>query len=660
MTVETIGSVHLKHGDNTYNGAPQYYIVDGSNAPIGLTDQGGPRGPTSFAGWSATQVIANASGGYDVLWSHSTKYDVWKVDASGNFVSIINARLWEDELKFGVDLNGDGDTGLVTVETIGSVHLKHGDNTYNGAPQYYIVDGSNAPIGLTDQGGPRGPTSFAGWSATQVIANASGGYDVLWSHSTKYDVWKVDASGNFVSIINARLWEDELKFGVDLNGDGDTGLVTVETIGSVHLKHGDNTYNGAPQYYIVDGSNAPIGLTDQGGPRGPTSFAGWSATQVIANASGGYDVLWSHSTKYDVWKVDASGNFVSIINARLWEDELKFGVDLNGDGDTGLVTVETIGSVHLKHGDNTYNGAPQYYIVDGSNAPIGLTDQGGPRGPTSFAGWSATQVQKNGDHYEVLWTNPTGNKYDVWKVDTSGNFVSIINARLWEDELKFGVDLNGDGDTGLVTVETIGSVHLKHGDNTYNGAPQYYIVDGSNAPIGLTDQGGPRGPTSFAGWSATQVQKNGDHYEILWTNPTGNKYDVWKVDTSGNFVSIINARLWEDELKFGVDLNGDGDTGLVTVETIGSVHLKHGDNTYNGAPQYYIVDGSNAPIGLTDQGGPRGPTSFAGWSATQVQKNGDHYEILWTNPLVTNMMCGRLIHQATSCRLLMLGCGKMN
>ena len=75
-------------------------------------------------------------------------------------------------------------------------------------------------------------------------------------------------------------------------------------------------------------------------------------------------------------------------------------------------------------------------------------------------------------------------------------------------------------------------------------------------------------------------------------HPTGSKYDVWKVDASGNFVSSIKAKLWEDEVKFGVDLNGDGDTGLVTVEAIGSVHLKHGDNTYNGAPQYYIVDGS--------------------------------------------------------------------
>ena len=70
------------------------------------------------------------------------------------------------------------------------------------------------------------------------------------------------------------------------------------------------------------------------------------------------------------------------------------------------------------------------------------------------------------------------------------------------------------------------------------------------------------------------------------------KYDVWKVDASGSFVSSIKAKLWEDEVKFGIDINGDGDTGLVTIEANGAVHLKHGDNTYNGAPQYYIVDGS--------------------------------------------------------------------
>ena len=38
---------------------------------------------------------------------------------------------------------------------------------------------------------------------------------------------------------------------------------------------------------------------------------------------------------------------------------------------------------------------------------------------------------------------------------------------------------------------------------------------------------------------------------------------------SGNFLSYNKAKLWQDEEKFGVDINGDGDTGLVTVEATG-------------------------------------------------------------------------------------------
>ena len=627
--VEEIGSVHLKLGDNTYNGAPQYYIVDGIKDPIGLTHGGAATRSTSYAGWSATQVIASGDGGYEVLWSHTGgKYEVWKVSSEGNFLSSIKAKLWQDEKKFGVDINLDGDTGLQPVEEIGSVHLKLGDNTYNGAPQYYIVDGIKDPIGLTHGGAATRSTSYAGWSATQVIASGDGGYEVLWSHTGgKYEVWKVSSEGNFLSYNKAKLWQDELKFGVDLNGDSDTGLVTVEEIGSVHLKLGDNTYNGAPQYYIVDGIKDPIGLTHGAATKGSTSYAGWSATHVIASGDGGYEVLWSHTGgKYEVWKVNSEGNFLSYNKAKLWQDEKKFGVDINLDGDTGLQPVEEIGSVHLKLGDNTYNGAPQYYIVDGIKDPIGLTHGGAATRSTSYAGWSATQVIASGDGgYEVLWSH-TGGKYEVWKVSSEGNFLSYNKAKLWQDELKFGVDLNGDSDTGLVTVEEIGSVHLKLGDNTYNGAPQYYIVDGIKDPIGLTHGGAATRSTSYAGWSATQVIASGDGgYEVLWSH-TGGKYEVWKVNSEGNFLSYNKAKLWQDELKFGVDLNGDSDTGLVTVEDNGGVLLKHDDNSY------FIVKGSNDPVGLTSGGASKGPTSFPGWSATQVEASASGgYEVFWSH-----------------------------
>ena len=512
--------------------------------------------PNSYAGWSATQVIASVGGGYEVLWSHSSKYDVWKVDASGNFVSSIKAKLWQDEEKFNLDLNGDGDTGLQPVEEIGGVHLKHGDNTYNGAPQYYIVDGSNAPIGLNVGGAPRGPTD-GGWNVTQVVESGTG-YEVFWLHSNgKFQVWKVDASGDFQSKVTAHLWQHEEKFNLDLNGDGDTGLQPVEEIGGVHLKHGDNTYNGAPQYYIVDGSNAPIGLNVGGAPRGPTD-GGWNVTQVVESGTG-YEVFWLHSNgKFQVWKVDASGDFQSKVTTHLWQHEKTFEVDLNGDLTQGLVTIENIGDVHLALGDNRFIGDTQYYIVDGSNAPIGLNVGGAPSGPTD-GGWNVTQVVESGTGYEVFWLHSNG-KFQVWKVDASGDFQSKVTTHLWQHEKTFEVDLNGDLTQGLVTIENIGDVHLALGDNRFIGDTQYYIVDGSNAPIGLNVGGAPRGPTD-GGWNVTQVVESGTGYEVFWLHSNG-KFQVWKVDASGDFQSKVTAHLWQHENTFQVDLNGNSAQGF--------------------------------------------------------------------------------------------------
>ena len=258
--------------------------------------------------------------------------------------------------------------------------------------------------------------------------------------------------------------------------------------------------------------------------------------------------------------------------------ESLFGDDLNNDG---LITPGASPTNLLNISGN------QHHIDDGHGGEsVILKNDNVIIGPNSNAGWSATQVEKNGGHLEVLWKHPTGNKYDVWQVDTSGNFVSSIKTKLWEDELKFNQDLNGDGDTGLVTVEAIGNAHLKHGDNTINGAPQYYIVDGSNDPIGLTN-GGQKGPTSYAGWSATQViASESGGYEVLWSH-TGGKHDVWKVDTSGNFESSIKANLWEDELKFGVDINLDGiDSGKKN-----NIYGSDGNDTFDGGAGDDIING---------------------------------------------------------------------
>ncbi|MDC1367874.1 hypothetical protein N8272_00460, partial [bacterium] len=100
---------------------------------------------------------------------------------------------------------------------------------------------------------------------------------------------------------------------------------------------------------------------------------------------------------------------------------------------------------------------------------------------TSYTGWSATQVEKNGSHYEVLWTHPTGKKYDVWQVDEFGNFVSSIKAKLWEDEVKFNVDLNGDGSgAGKNIIYGAGNddIYGSIGHDTFDGGDGNDIING--------------------------------------------------------------------------------------------------------------------------------------------------------------------------------------
>ena len=619
--IETTGDVHLALGDNKYSGDTKYYIVDGIKAPIALTKAGAPRGPTD-GGWNVTQV-ENSGEGYEVFWARSSgRFEVWKVDDSGNYESHVTAHLWQHENTFGVDLNGDGTTGLRAIETTGDVHLALGDNKYSGDTKYYIVDGIKAPIALTKAGAPRGPTD-GGWNVTQV-ENSGEGYEVFWARSSgRFEVWKVDDSGNYESHVTAHLWQHENTFGVDLNGDGTTGLRAIETTGDVHLALGDNKYSGDTKYYIVDGIKAPIALTKAGAPRGPTD-GGWNVTQV-ENSGEGYEVFWARSSgRFEVWKVDDSGNYESHVTAHLWQHENTFGVDLNGDGTTGLRAIETTGDVHLALGDNKYSGDTKYYIVDGIKAPIALTKAGAPRGPTD-GGWNVTQVENSGEGYEVFWARSSG-RSEVWKVDDSGNYESHVTAHLWQHENTFGVDPNGDGTTGLRAIETTGDVHLALGDNKYSGDTKYYIVDGIKAPIALTKAGAPRGPTD-GGWNVTQVENSGEGYEVFWARSSG-RFEVWKVDDSGNYESHVTAHLWQHENTFGVDLNGDGTTGLRAIETTGDVHLALGDNKYSGDTKYYIVDGIKAPIALTKAGAPRGPTD-GGWNVTQVENSGEGYEVFW-------------------------------
>ena len=613
-------------------GGDIYYVLDGNGNSTRLDDEditnrlapGNPTGPWSIIQVEATGSTMLGGEGYALLW-HSPSffyqlnngYSASINNIFGDQNALWNTSLANLESHFRVDLDANGSTIIKANQTYRSVDI----NGY----EHHLDDGHGSDsLILKRDNVTIDPNSNGGLNATQVEKNGDH-YELLLVHANvKYDVWKVDASGNFVSSIKAKLWQDELKFGIDLNGDGDTGLVTVEAIGSVHLKHGDNTYNGAPQYYIVDSTYAPIALTNAGALVGSNGV--WNATQVeeSTNPSGGFEVLWANNSgKTLVWKVDATGAYENTLSLSLLQKETTFEVDLDSDGYVGI-----LGKPFLEANGNykLVEGGGQYHIVDDNGDSIRLTNAGALVGSNGV--WNATQVEESTNPsggFEVLWANNSG-KTLVWKVDATGAYENQLSLSLLQKETTFEVDLDSDGYVGI-----LGKPFLEANGNykLVEGGGQYHIVDDNGDSIRLTNAGALVGSNGV--WNATQVEESTNPsggFEVLWANNSG-KTLVWKVDATGAYENQLSLSLLQKETTFEVDLDSDGYVGI-----LGKPFLEANGNykLVEGGGQYHIVDDNGDSIKLTNAGALVGSNGV--WNATQVEESTNPsggFEVLWAN-----------------------------
>ncbi|MDB9715942.1 hypothetical protein OAA72_04285, partial [Amylibacter sp.] len=281
---------------------------------------------------------------------------------------------------------------------------------------------------------------------------------------------------------NGNYWLSKSNNAYHIVNPNATSLTIIEDDGYYSLAKGGDTY------YVLDGNGNSTRLDHWDitnrvvGNFFEFSLLGVEAPSPTMLGGEGYALLWfSHKLDYQANKgysaniTDISGNQNALVFISLANLESHFQVDLDASDSVTIKANQAYRPVDI----NGY----EHHLDDGHGSDsIIIKKDNVTIDPNSNGGLNATQVQKNGSNYEVLLEH-TNVKYDVWKVDESGNFVSSTKAKLWEDEEKFSdaldehgvkikVDLNGDGDTGLVTVETNGNAYLKHGDNTYNGAPQ--------------------------------------------------------------------------------------------------------------------------------------------------------------------------------------------
>ncbi len=593
-----------------------YLISNGLGTSVTLKMNSWDVTTATFAGWSALQAEATATG-FTALWQGPNgDYAIWQTDSDGNY---LGSKAWpaslikEIEPLFVADVDGDGNIGASKlIEDAGAYEL-----STNIVGAYQISDGSGTPVTLKLNSADVTVATFAGWSPLQAEATATG-FKVLWqAPDGGYAIWQTDAAGNYLSSKNwpaSLVKQIEPSFAADIDGDGQVGAYElIEDNGAYEL-----SISSVGAYQVDNGAGSSVTLKMNSADVTPGTFPGWSALQVEATASG-FTVLWqAPDGGYAIWQTDAAGNYLS--SKSLPADsslqiESLFAADLDGDGKVGVI--EDNGAYQLSIGDT---GA--YQVGDGVGLPVTLKINSVDIKPASLADWNVLQAEATATGFTVLWQASDGS-YAIWQTDAAGNYVSsksLPEASAIEIEALFATDLDGDGKIGVI--EDNGAYQLSIGES---GALQ--VGDGVGAPVSLKINSVDIKPASFADWSALQAEANETGFTVLWQDPTGG-YSVWQTDAAGNYLSSkskSDAQVTELESLFSTDLNGDGGIGLV--ENNGTHQL-----FVNASGAYEINDGESAPVVVKLGTSGVGPTTFDGWSALQAEATATGFAVLWQDP----------------------------
>ena len=97
-----------------------------------------------------------------------------------------------------------------------------------------------------------------------------------------------------------------------------------------------------------------------------------------------------------------------------------------------------------------------YFLQPNGGAAVELSYGGAPVIAGEFAqyGYNAPiAAAQTASGYEVAWKTTSGDQYQIWTTDSSGNELSIpfvgSGAQVQSYEASFNDDLNGDGTIGV-------------------------------------------------------------------------------------------------------------------------------------------------------------------------------------------------------------------
>jgi hypothetical protein len=265
-----------------------------------------------------------------------------------------------------------------------------------------------------------------------------------------------------------------------------------------------------------------------------------------------------------------------------------FQQDLNGDNTTGIATtvIESAGATTLTRIADTYRIDSLTLKMAGATVTMG-----------QVGGWMAIGAEATAGGYDVVWKNPNADQYMVWRVDSTGNYISgggsMPGSALGATYLEylFRQDLNQDGQSPQVTViEAVGETSLVRVGNGY-----FVIPESGGLGVQLHGDGTiiTAQPGQTGAWLPVAAEYDLPFTYLVWQQVGTNRFDYSFLRDGGDVgpweiglrsYAPGSSEVMDLEESVQQDLNGNGIVGsaMVTIESSGdgSLYRSTITNTY--------------------------------------------------------------------------------
>jgi cyclophilin family peptidyl-prolyl cis-trans isomerase len=563
IPIESVGNVTLSKGSVSND-----IYVNGGTLVYSYTGQ--PLDADAFAGSYTIERAERVNGVNQLLlrfrdgkpWVWTMTNDWRTASTPATATALGTDAFYDAELAFTIDLDLDGARGRV-VEASGQTVLSRD----SGGRLY----AAGSPVRL---GGTHITADvYANYGYTIIAAEVIGGVNhLLLRHSTGFLwTWQMDSSWKLVSPDPvarkgmAAFFTAESTFGIDADGDGHQGLpplTTVEATGTVLQRD-------ASGKLYVNGNGVLMGTTHI--TAGVYADFGYSVV-AAETVSGVNQLLLKRGRDAWVWTFDT--NWVQTAASPVHRNgtegfftaERQFGVDINGDGDTGSPTLEVVESkgtftLMADRAGGLYVNNTPLFMADGATRITRDIYQS--YGYTIVA---ADLVRTTGSTFvfQLLLQRSNGALW-AWTMDARyrtqsfGAVASRGSTAFFDLEALFGFDGNADGLAGRPH-DVAGTVQL-----TKDSQDRLY-VDGrevrvSSVPLTV-------GFYSTYGYTVVAGERVGGENRVLLRHTSGRLWswtlnDFWVVQTMpATQLNVGTSGFYDAEQQFGFDADMDGFRGL--------------------------------------------------------------------------------------------------